>query len=428
MGLIAHIVARQIFDSRGFPTIEVDVVTDQGISGRASVPSGASTSAFEAYELRDGDKSMFSGKGVLRAVTNVNTIIAEQLRGMYVFDQTLIDKVMIELDGTENKSRLGANAILGVSLAVAKAAANTSGQELFRYLGGVNANTLPLPMINILNGGKLSKATDIQEFMIMPVGTNAFSDALRMGSEVFQSVKNLLTSLGHSVSVSDEGGFVSNLKSNEETLDLMISAIEKAGYKPGEDIVIAIDAAATEFYDKQKKLYVFRSSDKRFSSEELVEYWEKLAHKYPIASIEDGLHEEDWQGWKMLTSVLGQKLQIVGDDLYATNITRLLRGINEKSTNSILVKPNQIGTLTETIDVINLAIRNGITAIISHRSGETEDVTIADLSVAMNTGLIKTGSVSRTDRLAKYNQLLRIEERLGDAAYYPGRNFRFLPK
>ncbi|HON18482.1 MAG TPA: phosphopyruvate hydratase [Salinivirgaceae bacterium] len=429
MGIITNVFARQILDSRGNPTIEVDVITDQGILGRAAVPSGASTGAFEAHEMRDGDKTMYGGKGVLKAVNNVNTIIAEQIRGMYIFDQNAIDKAMIELDATENKSRLGANAILGVSLAVAKAAAITSGQELYRYLGGVNANVLPIPMMNILNGGKhADNQIDIQEFMIMPVGASTFSDALRIGSEIFHSLKKVLSEQGHSTNVGDEGGFAPNLKSNEEAVEVVLKAIEKAGYRPGEDVYLALDAAATEFYDKAKKKYVFESTGKEYSTTEMVEYWKQFVSKYPILSIEDGFDEEDWEGWALLNKEIGNKVQIVGDDLFVTNVKRLQRGIREKSANSILIKVNQIGSLTETIDAVNMATRNNMTSIISHRSGETEDTFIADLAVALNTGLIKTGSASRTDRIAKYNQLLRIEESLGDTARYLGKDFKFLKK
>ena len=426
MGIISNIYARQILDSRGNPTVEVEVITEQGVMGRAAVPSGASTGAFEAHEMRDGDKSMFGGKGVLKAVNNVNTVINEQLKGMYVFDQNLIDRVMIELDGTETKSRLGANAILGVSMAVAKAAAISSGQELYRYIGGVNANTLPIPMMNILNGGShADNLIDIQEFMIMPVGASSFSDALRMGSEVFHNLKSVLSELSHSTNVGDEGGFAPNLGSNEEAVEVVLKAIERAGYKPGEDIYLALDAAATEFYNKDKKRYVFGSTGQEFTTPEMVEYWKTFVSKYPILSIEDGLDEEDWAGWAQLTKAIGDKVQIVGDDLFVTNVKRLQRGINEASGNSILIKVNQIGSLTETIDAVNLATKHSMTSIISHRSGETEDTTIADLAVALNTGLIKTGSASRTDRIAKYNQLLRIEEGLGSQAKYLGKSFKY---
>jgi enolase len=426
MGIISNIYARQILDSRGNPTVEVEVLTEQGVVGRAAVPSGASTGAFEAHEMRDGDKDLYGGKGVLKAVNNINTVINEQLKGAYVFDQNLIDRVMIELDATDNKSRLGANAILGVSLAVAKAAAISCGQDLFRYIGGVNANTLPIPMMNILNGGShADNKIDIQEFMIMPVGAASFSEALRMGSEVFHSLKKVLSERNHSTNVGDEGGFAPNLGSNEEAVEVVLKAIERAGYRPGDDIYLALDAAATEFYDKAKKKYVFESTGKEYNSAEMVEYWKTFVSKYPILSIEDGFDEEDWDGWAMLTKEVGHKVQIVGDDLFVTNVKRLQRGIKEKSANSILIKVNQIGSLTETIDAVNMANRNSMTSIISHRSGETEDTTIADLAVALNTGLIKTGSASRTDRIAKYNQLLRIEESLGASARFPGKEFKF---
>ncbi|MDA3865356.1 MAG: phosphopyruvate hydratase [Salinivirgaceae bacterium] len=427
MAHIAKITARQILDSRGNPTVEVDVITDQGVLGRAAVPSGASTGAFEAHEMRDGDKSMYLGKSVLNAVNNVNTKIDEELRGFFVFDQAAIDQAMIDLDGTENKSILGANAMLGVSLAVAKAAAISSGQDLYRYLGGVNGRTLPIPLMNILNGGQhADNKIDIQEFMIMPVGADTFSEALQMGVEVFHNLKKVLAEKGHATNVGDEGGFAPALESNTEALDYVMTAIEKAGYKPGKDIYIALDPAATEFYDAKRKLYVFESDGSERNSEQMVEYWKELVDKYPILSIEDGLAEEDWDGWQLLTKTIGDRVQIVGDDLYVTNVKRLQKGIEMKAANSILIKVNQIGTLTETIDAVNLATKNGNTAIISHRSGETEDTFIADLAVALNTGLIKTGSASRSDRIAKYNQLLRIEETLEDTAIYPGRNFKYI--
>ncbi|MDD4745779.1 MAG: phosphopyruvate hydratase [Salinivirgaceae bacterium] len=426
MGIISSIYARQILDSRGNPTVEVDVVTEQGVLGRAAVPSGASTGAFEAHEMRDGDKSMYGGKGVLKAVNNVNTVISEHLKGLYVFDQNFIDKVMIDLDGTETKSKLGANAILGVSMAVAKAAAITSGQELYRYIGGVNANTLPIPMMNILNGGShADNKIDIQEFMIMPVGASTFSEALRMGAEIFHKLRGVLQELSHSTNVGDEGGFAPNLGSNEEAVEVILKAIERAGYKPGEDIFLAFDAAASEFYNKDKKRYIFESNGQQFTTLEMVDYWKNFVSKYPILSIEDGLDEEDWSGWNMLNKAIGEKVQIVGDDLFVTNVNRLQRGIDENSANSILIKVNQIGTLSETIDSVNLATKHSMTSIISHRSGETEDTLIADLAVALNTGLIKTGSASRTDRIAKYNQLLRIEEGLGDQAKYLGKSFKY---
>ncbi len=427
MGHIAKIMARQILDSRGNPTVEVDVITDQGVLGRAAVPSGASTGAFEAHEMRDGDKNIYLGKSVLTAVNNVNTKINEELNGYYIFDQAAIDQAMIDLDGTDNKSALGANAMLGVSLACAKAAAITSGQDLYRYLGGVNGKTLPIPLMNILNGGQhADNKIDIQEFMVMPVGAEKFSDALQMGAEVFHNLKKVLAEKGHATNVGDEGGFAPALNSNTEALDYVITAIERAGYKPGEDIYIALDPAATEFYDADKGLYIFESTGEERNSEQMVEYWKELVDKYPIISIEDGLAEEDWEGWKTLTEAIGDRVQIVGDDLFVTNVKRLQKGIDMSAANSILIKVNQIGTLTETIDAVNLAVKNGLTAVISHRSGETEDTTIADLAVALNTGLIKTGSASRSDRIAKYNQLLRIEEMLEDTAVYPGRSFKYI--
>lgn len=425
MSIIASVHARQILDSRGNPTVEVDVITSSGILGRAAVPSGASTGAHEAVELRDEDKSRWMGKGVSKAVSNVNDTLAEELVGMSIFEQNLIDQSMLEIDGTENKSKLGANAILGVSLAVAKAAAMEAGQSLYRYVGGVNANTLPLPMMNILNGGShADNAIDFQEFMIMPVGADTFSESLRMGTEVFHHLKKVLKDAGLSTNVGDEGGFAPNIKSNEEAIEVVLKAIEKAGYKPGEDIFIALDAASTEFYDSEKGLYRFsKSSGKELGSEEMAEYWANWVNKYPILSIEDGMAEDDWKGWKKHTELIGDKVQLVGDDLFVTNVTRLQRGIDESIGNSILIKVNQIGTLTETINAINLAKRNSYKSVMSHRSGETEDNTIADLAVALNTGQIKTGSASRSDRMAKYNQLLRIEEELGDVAYFPGKNF-----
>ncbi|WP_026135742.1 phosphopyruvate hydratase [Nafulsella turpanensis] len=425
MSMIESVHARQILDSRGNPTVEVDVTTSNGILGRAAVPSGASTGAHEAVELRDEDKNRFMGKGVSKAVKNVNETIAEELVGSSVFEQNLIDQTMLQLDGTENKSKLGANAILGVSLAVAKAAAAEAGQSLYRYVGGVNANTLPVPMMNILNGGShADNSIDFQEFMIMPVGADTFSESLRMGTEVFHHLKKVLKDAGLSTNVGDEGGFAPNIKSNEEAIEVVLKAIEKAGYKPGEDIFIALDAASTEFYDADKGLYRFsKSSGKELSSEEMAEYWANWANKYPILSIEDGMAEDDWKGWKKHTELIGNKVQLVGDDLFVTNVTRLQRGIDEGIGNSILVKVNQIGSLTETINAVNLAHRNSFKSVMSHRSGETEDTTIADLAVALNTGQIKTGSASRSDRMAKYNQLLRIEEELGDVAYFPGKKF-----
>ncbi|EMR04022.1 phosphopyruvate hydratase [Cesiribacter andamanensis] len=425
MSIISHIHARQILDSRGNPTIEVDVITANGVMGRAAVPSGASTGAHEAVELRDDDKDRYMGKGVTKAVENVNESIVEELVGMSVFDQNLIDQTMLELDGTENKGKLGANAILGVSLAVAKAAAQEAGQSLFRYVGGVNANTLPVPMMNILNGGShADNAIDFQEFMIMPVGADTFSEALRKGTEVFHNLKKVLKDAGLSTNVGDEGGFAPNIRSNEEAIEMVLRAIEKAGYKPGDDFMIAMDAATTEFYDEKTGLYTFHKSDNRqLSSDEMAEYWATWVNKYPILSIEDGMAEDDWAGWKRHTELVGHKVQLVGDDLFVTNVKRLQQGIDQRIGNAILIKVNQIGSLTETINAVNLAHRNAYKSIMSHRSGETEDNTIADLAVALNTGQIKTGSASRSDRMAKYNQLIRIEEELGDMAYYPGRRF-----
>lgn len=427
MSLIADVKARQVLDSRGNPTVEVDVITENGCLGRAAVPSGASTGIHEAVELRDGDKSKYLGKGVLKAVSNVNDIIANELLGAYVFEQNIIDKAMIDLDGTANKSNLGANAMLAVSLAVAKAAAQESNQSLYRYLGGVNANTLPLPMMNILNGGAhADNAIDFQEFMVMPVKADTFSDSLRMGVEIFHNLKSVLKSKGYSTNVGDEGGFAPDIRSNEEAIETVLIAIEKAGYKPGVDVFIAMDAAASEFYDAEKGLYIFKKSDKReMSSDEMVAYWKTWTDKYPIVSIEDGCAEDDWAGWKKLTETIGSKVQLVGDDLFVTNVNRLQKGISENIANSILIKVNQIGTLTETIDSINLATRNSYTNVISHRSGETEDNTIADIAVAMNSGQIKTGSASRSDRMAKYNQLLRIEEELGSNAVFGGNSFKY---
>lgn len=425
MSLIESIHARQILDSRGNPTIEVDVFTETGAFGRAAVPSGASTGSHEAVELRDGDKKKYMGKGVLKAVGNVNTKIATEIVGFDVFDQSLIDKVMIELDGTPNKGKLGANAILGVSLAVAKAAAMECGQSLFRYIGGVNANTLPVPMMNILNGGShADNSIDFQEFMVMPVGADTFSEALQMGAEVFHTLKKVLHDKGLSTNVGDEGGFAPNIKSNEEAIEIVLKAIEKAGYKPGVDIFIALDPAASEFYDSKTKLYHFKkSSGRKLKPLEMAEYWTNWSKKYPIISLEDGLAEDDWTGWKAITDSIGKKVQLVGDDLFVTNVTRLQEGIDKGVANAILVKVNQIGSLTETINAVTLAKNNSYKSVMSHRSGETEDSTIADLAVALNTGQIKTGSASRSDRMAKYNQLLRIEEELGEVAYFPGRNF-----
>ncbi len=427
MSYIARIVARQILDSRGNPTVEVDVHTTNGALGRAAVPSGASTGIHEAVELRDGDKAYFMGKGVLKAVENVNTIIFEELLGMDVFDQKAIDMLLIQLDGTENKSKLGANAILGVSLAVAKAAAQEAGLSLYRYIGGVGAVTMPVPMMNILNGGShADNKIDIQEFMVMPFGASSFSEGLRWGTEVFHHLKAVLKSKGMSTNVGDEGGFAPNLGSNEEAIQVVLEAVEKAGFKPGHDMHIALDAASSEFYNAEKGLYLFESTGDARTSAEMVDYWADWCAKYPIASIEDGLAEDDWGGWKMATEKLGNKVQLVGDDLFVTNTKRLAQGIEQGIANSILVKVNQIGSLTETIESVQLATRNSYTSVMSHRSGETEDTTIADLAVALNCGQIKTGSASRSDRMAKYNQLLRIEEELGDTAYYPGKSFRFL--
>jgi enolase len=425
MSLIESIHARQILDSRGNPTIEVDVVTESGAFGRAAVPSGASTGTHEAVELRDGDKKKFLGKGVLKAVENVNTKIAAEIVGFDVFEQSLLDKIMVELDGTPTKGKLGANAILGTSLAVAKAAAMEAGMPLYRYIGGVNANTLPVPMMNILNGGShADNSIDFQEFMVMPVKADTFSESLRMGTEIFHTLKKVLHDKGLSTNVGDEGGFAPNITSNEEAIEIVIKAIEKAGFKPGDDVFIAMDAASSEFYDAKTKTYTFKKSDgKKLKSDEMVEYWAKWAKKYPIISIEDGMGEEDWDGWKKLTDKIGDKVQLVGDDLFVTNVQFLQKGIDLGVANSILIKVNQIGSLTETINAVNLARRNSYKSIMSHRSGETEDSTIADLAVALNTGQIKTGSASRSDRMAKYNQLIRIEEELGEVAYFPGKNF-----
>lgn len=425
MSYIETIHARQILDSRGNPTIEVDVVTESGVVGRAAVPSGASTGSREAIELRDGDKKRYMGKGVLKAVENVNARIAEEIVGVSVFEQTLIDKIMIEIDGTPNKAKLGANAILGVSLAVARAAAAEAGQPLYRYVGGVNANTLPVPMMNILNGGShADNSIDFQEFMVMPVGADTFSEALHMGASVFHTLKKVLHDKKMSTNVGDEGGFAPNLKSNEEAIEVVLKAIELAGYKPGKDIFIALDPAASEFYDSKTKLYHFKKSNgKKLKPQEMAEYWANWVKKYPIISLEDGMAEDDWAGWKTLTEKVGKKIQLVGDDLFVTNAKILQEGIDKGIANAILVKVNQIGSLTETIDAVNLAKRNAYKSIMSHRSGETEDSTIADLAVALNTGQIKTGSASRSDRMAKYNQLLRIEEELGEVAIFPGKKF-----
>ena len=422
MSTIQKIHARQILDSRGNPTVEVDIITSEGVMGRAAVPSGASTGKHEAVELRDDDKGRFMGKGVSQAVENVNKAIAEKLVGTSVFEQSLIDHTMIELDGTPNKAKLGANAILGVSLAVAKAAAQSVNQPLFRYIGGVNASTLPVPMMNILNGGShADNAIDFQEFMVMPVKAASFSEALRMGTEVFHHLKSVLKSKNLSTNVGDEGGFAPNLSSNVEAIEVVLQAIEKAGYKPGEEIFIAMDAAASEFYNEEKKVYHFASTGDELTSSEMADYWKEWVDKYPIISIEDGMQEDDWEGWKKHTELIGHQVQLVGDDLFVTNVDRLQRGIDEKIGNAILIKVNQIGTLTETINAVNLAKRNGYKSVMSHRSGETEDNTIADLAVALNTGQIKTGSASRSDRMAKYNQLIRIEEILGSTGVYPNK-------
>lgn len=423
---IEEVKALEILDSRGNPTVQVEVITADGSNGVAMVPSGASTGAFEAVELRDGDKSRYLGKGVSKAVTNVNEIIAPELEGMNAFDQVEIDKKLIEIDGTENKGKLGANATLGVSLAVARAAANALGMSLYRYLGGVNAKTLPVPMMNILNGGKHADNTvNIQEFMIMPVGAKTFSECIRMSAEVYHTLKTVVKSKGLSTGVGDEGGFAPNLSSDEEALKLIVEAIEKAGFKPGEDVVLALDPAATEMYDEAKKIgkegyYYFWKTDELKTSDEMIDYFEDLSNRYPIVSIEDGLAEEDWDGWKKFTDRLGNKIQLVGDDLFVTNIKRLQKGLDSKTANSILIKLNQIGTLTETLDAIELAKKNGYTAVVSHRSGETEDTTLADVAVATNAGQLKTGAPCRTDRVAKYNRLLNIEDELGSIAVYPG--------
>jgi enolase len=423
MSEIIDVRAREILDSRGNPTLEVEVMTEGGALGRAAVPSGASTGKHEAVELRDGDKKRYLGRGVLKAVENVNEIICNELIGFDAFEQRAIDKLMIELDGTPNKAKLGANAILGVSLAVAKAAAKESKQPLYRYLGGVNAHVLPVPLMNILNGGShADNSIDFQEFMIMPVGAETFKEGLRMGVEVFHALKTVLKKKGFSTNVGDEGGFAPNIKSNVEAIEIVLIAIEAAGYKAGEDIMIAMDAAVSEFYDEKTGMYHFhKSTGDKLSSKDMVAFWTDWANKYPILSIEDGLAEDDWDGWAALTASIGDRVQLVGDDLFVTNVNRLQQGIDNDIANSILIKVNQIGSLSETIDAVNLATRNGYTSIMSHRSGETEDTTIADLAVALNCGQIKTGSASRSDRIAKYNQLLRIEEELGAMAVYPGK-------
>ena len=427
MSYIAKVIGRQILDSRGNPTVEVDVITTNGIIGRAAVPSGASTGVHEAVELRDNDKSVFLGKGVLKAVNNVNTLLNEALHGFDIFDQKGIDRLMLNLDGTPNKSNLGANAILGVSLAASRAASQESGLSLYKYIGGVGAVTMPVPMMNILNGGShADNLIDIQEFMVMPFGASSFSEGLRWGTEVFHNLKSVLKSKGMSTNVGDEGGFAPSLGSNEEAIQVVLEAIEKAGFKPGIDMHIALDAASSEFYNAEKGLYIFESTGEQMSSSEMVGFWKNWTSKYPIASIEDGLAEDDWAGWKLATDELGDKVQLVGDDLFVTNTKRLAKGIEEGIANSILVKVNQIGSLTETIESVQMATKNSYTSVMSHRSGETEDSTIADLAVALNTGQIKTGSASRSDRMAKYNQLLRIEEELGENAVYPGNDFKYL--
>ena len=421
MSVIEAVYAREVLDSRGNPTVEVEVALESGAVGRAIVPSGASTGAFEAVELRDGDKGRYIGKGVEKAVANVNEVIAPELEGMDAFDQPAIDALMIELDGTHNKGKLGANAILGVSMAVARAAAEELGLPLFQYIGGVNAKQLPVPMMNILNGGEhADNSVDVQEFMILPVGAKSFKEGLRMGAEVFHSLKKVLSERGLACGVGDEGGFAPNLGSNREALELIVEAIEKAGYKPGDDVKLGLDVAATEMYDKETKLYDLKHEGKKLTAEQMVDLYEEWVNNFPIVTIEDGLDEEDWDGWKILTDRLGNKVQLVGDDLFVTNTERLERGIEAGVANSILIKVNQIGTITETLDAIEMAKRAGYTAVISHRSGETEDTTIADLAVAVNAGQIKTGAPSRTDRVAKYNQLLRIEEMVGEQARYCG--------
>ena len=421
MSVIESVYAREVLDSRGNPTVEVEVVLESGAQGRAIVPSGASTGAFEAVELRDGDKSRYLGKGTQTAVDNVNNIIAEQLEGMESTDQPGIDALLIELDGTHNKGKLGANAILGVSMAVARASADELGLPLYQYIGGVNAKQLPVPMMNILNGGEhADNSVDVQEFMILPVGAPSFKEGLRMGAEVFHSLKKVLSERGLACGVGDEGGFAPNLGSNREALELIVEAIEKAGYKPGKDVMLGLDVAATEMYDKETKLYDLKHEGKKLTAEQMVDLYEEWVNNFPIVTIEDGLDEEDWDGWKVLTDRLGKKVQLVGDDLFVTNTERLERGIEAGVANSILIKVNQIGTITETLDAIEMAKRAGYTAVISHRSGETEDTTIADLAVAVNAGQIKTGAPSRTDRVAKYNQLLRIEEMVGEQARYCG--------
>lgn len=425
MSIIKNICSRQILNSRGNPTIEVEVFTKNGMIGKASVPSGASTGKYEAVELYDGDQMSYLGKGVQKVINHINSTIAGEIIGFSVFDQKMIDQLMIQLDGTDNKSKLGANAIVGVSLAVAKAAANEAHMSLYRYLGGVNANTLPVPMMNILNGGvHADNSLDFQEFMIMPVNAESFSEALRMGVEIFHHLGHILNKKGLSTNIGDEGGFAPSIASNEVAIELLLQAIEKAQYRPGEDVFIALDAASSEFYDPKKEVYhLEKSTGRKLKASELVHFWKDWITKYPILSIEDGMAEEDWDGWRQLTNAIGSNTQLVGDDLFTTNVNRLKKGIDTEVGNAILIKVNQIGTLSEAIDTIRLATKNAYKSIISHRSGETEDTIIADLAVALNTGQIKTGSASRSDRVAKYNQLLRIEEELGDAAYFPGRAF-----
>ena len=427
MSQIVKVYGREILDSRGNPTVEVDVYTAAGAVGRAAVPSGASTGVHEAVELRDDQKDRYMGKGVLKAVQNVNSTLAEAVEGMEVSDQAEIDAGMIEVDGTDNKGAMGANAILGISLAAAKAAAQETGQDLYRYVGGCNATVLPVPMMNILNGGShADNRVDFQEFMIMPVGAPCFREAVRMGSEVFHNLKKVLKGRGYSTNVGDEGGFAPDLKSNEEALEVILQAIENAGYKPGEDICIALDPASSEFFDTEKNIYKLKwSTGDELTPAQMVDYWKGWCDKYPIISIEDGMAEDDWDGWRLLTDTIGDRCQLVGDDLFVTNVKRLQMGLDKGVANSILIKVNQIGTLTETINAVQLAQRNFYTAVMSHRSGETEDTTIADLAVALGTGQIKTGSASRTDRICKYNQLMRIEELLGSQAIYPGKNFPF---
>lgn len=427
MSYIEHIHARQILDSRGNPTVEVEVVTDNGVIGRAAVPSGASTGKHEAVELRDDEGAFYLGKSVLQAVSNAEELIFNEIEGMSVFDQMAIDNIMCELDGTANKSKLGANAILGVSMAVARAASLECEQPLYKYLGGLNATTMPIPLMNILNGGShADNSIDIQEFMIAPLGADSFYEAMHMGVTIFHTLKKVLKKEGFSTNVGDEGGFAPNLASNEAGIQMVLRAIEEAGYVPGDDVSIALDAAASEFYVEEEQVYHFKkSTGDKLSPNDMVNFWADWCKKYPIVSIEDGMYEDDWAGWKTLTEKLGKSVQLVGDDLFVTNVNRLQKGIDEHIGNSILIKVNQIGTLTETIDCVKLAANNRFNSIISHRSGETEDTTIADLSVALNTGQIKTGSLSRTDRICKYNQLLRIEEQLGDQAFYPGKGYRF---